>query len=282
MRFRFIEDRRVDYPVTVLCDVLGVSPAGYYAWRARPESRRSAANRALVDDIKRVHRNTCGRYGSLRSHAELRARGRGVSRGRIERLMRRHGIRAIMARPRRVRTTDSRHDFPIAANLVERSFTAAAPNQIWLADITYVETDQGWLYLATVMDLYSRKIVGWAMADHSRADLPLAALRMAISVQRPGKGLIHHSDRGVQYASAEYRKLMQSAGLRASMSRRADCYDNAPMESFFHTLKTELVHHRHYATREQAQRDIFAYIEGFYNRASEHPSVYVVEEKRVC
>jgi putative transposase len=273
MRFRFIEDRRVDYPVTVLCDVLGVSPAGYCAWRARPESRRSAANRALVDDIKRVHRNTCGRYGSPRIHAELRARGRGVSRGRIERLMRRHGIRAIMARPRRVRTTDSRHDFPIAANLVERSFTAAAPNQIWLADITYVETDQGWLYLATVMDLYSRKIVGWAMADHSRADLPLAALRMAISVQRPGKGLIHHSDRGVQYASAEYRKLMQSAGLRASMSRRADCYDNAPMESFFHTLKTELVHHRHYATREQAQRDIFAYIEGFYNHTRRHSAI---------
>jgi putative transposase len=273
MRNRYIEHRRVHNPVTVLCDVLGVSPAGYYAWRARPESRRSATNRALVDDIKRVHRNTCGRYGSPRIHAELRARGRGVSRGRIERLMRRHGIRAIMARPRRVRTTDSRHDFPIAANLVERSFTAAAPNQIWLADITYVETDQGWLYLATVMDLYSRKIVGWAMADHLRADLPLAALRMAISVQRPGKGLIHHSDRGVQYASAEYRKLMQSAGLRASMSRRADCYDNAPMESFFHTLKTELVHHRHYATREQAQRDIFAYIEGFYNHTRRHSAI---------
>jgi transposase InsO family protein len=168
MRFRFIEDRRADYPVTVLCDVLGVSPAGYYAWRARPESQRAAANRELVDNIKRVHRDTCGRYGSPRIHAELMAQGRGVSRGRIERLMRRHGIRAIMAQPRRMRTTDSRHDFPIAANLLKRSFTAAAPNQIWLADITYVETDQGWLYLAMVLDLYSRKIVGWAMADHLR------------------------------------------------------------------------------------------------------------------
>jgi transposase InsO family protein len=137
MRFRFIEDRRADYPVTIMCDVLGVSPAGYYAWRARPESPRAAANRELVDDIKRVHRDTSGRYGSPRVHAELRAQGRGVSRGRIERLMRRHGIRAITARPRRARTTDSRHDFPIAPNLLERNFLAAAPNRIWLADITY-------------------------------------------------------------------------------------------------------------------------------------------------
>jgi transposase InsO family protein len=198
MRFRFIEDRRADYPVALMCDVLGVSPAGYYAWRSRPESRRSAANRALVDDIKRVHRDSSGRYGSPRIHVELTAQGRGASRGRIERLMRRHGIRAIMARPRRVRTTDSRHDLPIAPNLLDRSFSATAPNQVWLADITYIETDQGWLYLAAVMDLYSRRIVGWAMADHLRASLPLAALRMAISAQRPGVGLIHHSDRGVQ------------------------------------------------------------------------------------
>jgi transposase InsO family protein len=151
----------------------------------------------LVDDIKQVHSDTRGRYGSPRIHAELKAQGRGVSRGRIERLMRHHGIRAIMARPRWVRTTDSRHDLPIAPNLLDRNFVAAAPNRVWLADITYVETDQGWLYLAVVMDLFSRKIVGWAMADHLRADLPLAALR-AILAQRPGAGLIHHSDRGVQ------------------------------------------------------------------------------------
>jgi putative transposase len=244
MRFRFIVDSHADYPVRILCDVLEVSPAGYYAWRPRPESPRSAANRELVDDIKRVHRDANGRYGSPRVHVELKAQGRGVSRGRIERLMRRHGIRAIMARPYRVRTTDSRHDLPIAPNLLDRNFVAPAPNGVWLADITYIETDQGWLYLATVLDLYSRKIVGWAMADHLRADLPLAALRMAISAQRPGAALIHHSDRGVQYASAEYRNVMQSAGFRASMSRKGDCYDNAPMESFFHTLKTELVHHR--------------------------------------
>src|SRR3981189_2301529 len=156
MRFRFIEDRRADYPVTILSDVLGVSPAGYYAWRSREESRRSAANRDLVDDIKRVHRDTSGRYGSPRIHAELKAQGRGVSRGRIERLMRHYGIRAIMARPRRVRTTDSRHDFPIAPNLLDRNFTAAPHTRLWLADITSTQTDRGWLYLAAVMDLYSR------------------------------------------------------------------------------------------------------------------------------
>jgi putative transposase len=273
MRFRFIEDRRADYPVRILCDVLEVSPAGYYAWRSRPESRRSTANRQLVNDIKRVYRDAYGRYGSPRIHIELKAEGRGVSRGRIERLMRHHGIRAIMARPRWVRTTDSRHDLPIAPNLLDRNFVAPAPNCVWLADITYVETDQGWLYLATVMDLYSRRIVGWAMADHLRTELPLAALRMAIAAKQPGPGLIHHSDRGVQYAAGDYRKVMQSAGFQASMSRKADCYDNAPMESFFHTLKTELVHHRHYATRQEARREIFAYIEGFYNQTRRHSTI---------
>ena len=153
MRFRFIEDRRTDYPVKVMCGVLDVSPAGYYAWRSRKESRRSAANRGLLGDIEQIHRDTCGRYGSPRIHAEPRARGRQASRGRIERLMHRHGIRAIMARPRQMRTTDSRHDLPIAPNLINRGFFATAPNRIWLADITYIETDQGWLYLAAVMDL---------------------------------------------------------------------------------------------------------------------------------
>jgi putative transposase len=273
MRFRFVEDHRADYPVRIMCGVLEVSPAGYYAWRSRPESRRSAANRDLLDHITRVHRDTRGRYGSPRIHVELKAQGRGVSRGRIERLMHHHGIRAIMARPRRARTTDSRHDCPIAPNLIDRNFVATAPNRIWLADITYIETDQGWLYLAAVMDLCSRRIVGWAMDDHLRTELPLAALNMAIASRRPGANLIHHSDRGVQYASADYRNALRLAGFQASMSRKADCYDNAPMESFFHTLKTELVHHRHYATREQAKSDIFAYIEGFYNRTRRHSAI---------
>jgi len=187
--------------------------------------------------------------------------------------MRRHGVRAIMARPRWVRTTDSQHDLPIAPNLLDRNFTAAALNRVWLADITYVETGEGWLYLSTVMDLYSRRIVGWAMRDHMRTELPLAALQMAISAQRPDAGLIHHSDRGVQYASHDYRAALAANGITASMSRKGDCYDNAPMESFFHTLKTERIYHRQYATRAEAQRDIFAYIEGFYNRIRRHSSI---------
>src|SRR3954452_11626783 len=173
MRFRFIEDRRADYPVTILCDVLGVSPAGYYAWRARPESRRAAADRELVEDIRRIHRDTRGRYRSPRIHVELKAQGRGVSRGRIERLMRHHGIRAIMARPRRVRTTDSRHGLPIAPNLLGRNFFAAAPNRIWLADITYIEPDQVWLYLAGRRAPYRSRIVGWPLVSRLSADLPL-------------------------------------------------------------------------------------------------------------
>lgn len=273
MRFRFVEDHRTVYPVKVMCRVLEISRAGYYAWRGRPESRRAAANRELVADIRRVDRDVRGRYGSPRIHAELKAQGRGMSRGRIERLMRHHGISAIMARPRRAKTTDSQHDGPIAPNLINRNFIAAAPNQIWLADITYVETAQGWLYLATVLDLYSRKIVGWAMDDHLRTELPLAALLMAITAQRPAAGLIHHSDRGVQYASADYRNALQFAGILPSMSRKGDCWDNAPMESFFHTLKTELVHHQDYTTRAEATRDIFAYIEGFYNRIRRHSAI---------
>jgi transposase InsO family protein len=273
MSFRFIEDHRETYPVRVLCAVLEVSPAGYYAWRSRPPSTRSVANRELVATIRRVHQDSGGRYGSPRVHAVLRSRGRNISRGRIERLMRRHGIRAIMAPPRRARTTDSRHALPIAPNLLARDFTAAAPNRIWLADITYVPTGEGWLYLAAVMDLFSRKIVGWAMRDHLRTELASSALTMAVQRQRPAVGLIHHSDRGVQYASLDYRGALAAAGITASMSRKADCFDNAPMESFFHTLKTELVHHRQYATWAEAQRDIFAFIEGFYNRTRLHSAI---------
>lgn len=273
MSFCFIEDHRDSYPVQLMCRVLEVSPAGYYAWRSRPQSARSAANSELLSAIRQVHQDNHGRYGSPRIHIALQNQGRGVSRGRIERLMRRHGVRAIMAPPRRVRTTDSRHDLPIAPNLLNRNFTAAAPNRVWLADITYVETGEGWLYLAAIMDLYSRKIVGWAMRDRLRTELASTALAMAIKRQRPATGLVHHSDRGVQYAAHDYRTRLQSAGIQASMSRKADCYDNAPMESFFHTLKTELVHHRTYATRAQAQHDIFAYIEGFYNRTRLHSSI---------
>jgi len=273
MSFRFIEDHRDAYPVRLMCAVLEVSPAGYYAWRERPVSARASANATLVAEIRQVHRDSGQRYGSPRVHAVLRTQGRGPSRGRIERLMRRYGIRAIMAPPRRVRTTDSRHNLPIAPNLIARNFTAAAPNRVWLADITYIPTAEGWLYLAAIMDLFSRKIVGWAMRDHMRAELVSSALAMAIRQQRPGAGLIHHSDRGAQYASHDYRAALAAADITASMSRKADCFDNAPMESFFHTLKTELVHHRQYQTRTEAQRDVFAFIEGFYNRTRLHSAI---------
>ena len=273
MRFRFIQDYRDVYPVRLMCAVLEVSPAGYYAWRGRPVSARASANTTLLATIRQVHQDSGRRYGSPRVHASLRVQGRGVSRGRVERLMRRHGIRAIMAPPRRVRTTDSQHSLPIAPNLIERNFVAAAPNQVWLADITYIPTGEGWLYLAAVMDLFSRKIVGWAMRDHLRTELASSALAMAIRRQRPVAGLIHHSDRGVQYASYDYRAALSAARITASMSRKADCFDNAPMESFFHTLKTEHVHHRQYRNRAEAARDIFAFIEGFYNRTRLHSAI---------
>lgn len=270
MRFRFVEDHRGIWPIPAMCRVLRVSTAGYYAWRSRPESKRAVEDGVLLGDIRRVHESSGGRYGSPRVHAALRAGGRRVGRGRVERLMRRHGVRGLVARPRRVRTTDSRHAFPVAPDLLGRKFTADAPDRVWLADLTYIPTGEGWLYLAAIMDLHTRKVVGWAMRDHLRAELVVSALTMAVRRQRPNAGLIHHGDRGVQYACGEYQDALSRAGITPSMSRRGNALDNAPMESFFHTLKTELVHHRSYATREEARRDLFAYVEGFYNRARLH------------
>lgn len=273
MRFRIVEDCRNDYPVRVLCDALGVSSSGYYAWRVRPESPRHTANQQLLDDIRRLHADHRERYGAPRIHAALRAQGRTVSRGRVERLMRRHGLRAHRPRAFRVCTTDSDHALPIAPNLLDRDFAPGAPNQVWLTDITYVPTDEGWLYLAVVLDLFSRKAVGWAMRDHMRTELPLAALTMAVQRQKPGAGLLHHSDRGSQYASDDYRKALKNHGMIQSMSRKGNCWDNAPMESFFGTAKSELVHHQRYPTREVAKRDLFAYIEGYYNRKRLHSAL---------
>jgi putative transposase len=196
MRFRLIEDQRDVWPVRVMCDALSVSPSCYYAWRSRPESPRAIANRELLSDIRRVHADHRGRYGAPRIHAELRSEGQSVSRKRIERVMRRHGIRAHVPRRYRVCTTDSKHSLPIAANLLDRNFVAEKPDQVWLADITYIPTGQGWLYLAVILDLFTRKVVGWAMREHMRAELTMAALTMAVQRRRPGAGLIHHSDRG--------------------------------------------------------------------------------------
>ena len=256
-----VEDCRSTWPVHELYRVLGLSTAGYYAWRSRPESKRAAEDRTLLDDIRRAHEGSGGRYGSPRVHATLRAHGRQVGRGRVERLMRCHGVRGLVARRRQVQTTDSSHPFPVAPNLLDRQFTATKPNQVWLADLTYIATGEGWLYVAAIVDLHTRKIVGWSMRDHLRAELATSALMMAVQRQRPGAGLVHHSDRGIQYACGDYQAALSKAGITPSMSRRANPLDNAPMESFFHTLKTELVHHRTYATRDEAKRDLFSYMQ---------------------
>ena len=214
-----------------MCAALGLSVSGYYAWRARPESRRAAANRALLDDIRLIHAESSGTYGSPRVHAVLRGHGRRVSRSRIERLMRRAGLRGLAALPRRARTTDSRHGYPIAPNRLARNFTAQVPNQIWLADLTYIPTGEGWLYLAAILDMHTRKIVGWSMRETLHTQIALDALNMAVERQRPAPGLIHHSDRGIQYAAEAYRSALARSGITPSMSRKGDCWDNAPMES---------------------------------------------------
>ena len=273
MRFSFIESHRNVWPVRVMCRTLSISASGYYAWRARPECRRALANRALLDDIRLVHAQSSGCYGSPRVHAALRRRGRPVGRSRIERLMRRAGLRGLAALPRRTRTTDSRHGCPIAPNRLQRDFTAQAPDQIWLADLTYIPTGEGWLYLAAILDMHTRKIVGWCMRETLHAEIALEALSMAVRRQRPAYGLIHHSDRGIQYAAEAYRSALSASGITPSMSRKGDCWDNAPMESFFHTLKTERVHHRIYATRAEARRDLFGYIEGFNNSHRLHSAL---------
>ena len=235
---------------------------------------------AAADEVHRLHARHQGRYGSPRGHAALRAEGHRISRGRVERLMRRHGIRALARRRFRPTTTDSRHQLPIAPNLLQQKFTASVPNRVWLADITYIPTGEGWLYLAAVLDLATRKVVGWAMRDHMRTELALAALIMAAQRQRPGRGLIHHSERGSQYAAETYARQLAAMGAKPSMSRTGCCYDNAPMESFFHSLKVELVHQCRWATREEARRDLFGYIEGYYNRQRIHSSLgYLTPEQ---
>jgi putative transposase len=222
--YAFIRDHVAAFPVQIMCEVLGVSRSGYYDWASRPESARAVEDRAVVAEIRTAYEASRGRYGSPRVHAALRAQGRRVGRKRIARLMRGMGLSARRKRRFR-RTTDSAHPFPVAPNLLGRDFTAAAPDRVWLADLTYIWTAEGWLYLAVVLDLFSRRVVGWAMADHLGHELALAALDMAITRQRPTPGLTHHSDRGVQFAAHEYRKRLQQHGIICSMSRTGDCWD---------------------------------------------------------
>jgi transposase InsO family protein len=272
VKFEFIEAEKAHFPVDFMCQQLGVSRSGYYAWKERPESERNKADRALAEVVTAVHQESRGRYGSPRVHAELRARGQRVSRKRVARLMRQHDI-AARKRRRFVRTTDSRHTQPVAPNVLERNFSPGQPNSTWATDITYVGTRQGWLYLAVVLDLFSRKVVGWSMSEHIDRHLVLNALDMALKGRQPPRGLLHHSDRGSQYASTDYQQALAARGIRCSMSRKGNCWDNAVVESFFSSLKLELVYTTDFATHEQARLALFEYIEVFYNRQRRHSSL---------
>jgi len=255
-----------------MCRVLKVSTSGYYAWRGRQQSQRHRQNRKLLVAIKALHKQSKQTYGSPRMCRALRKQGTRCSENRVARLMRSHGIRAKQTK-RFKATTDSRHDLPVAQNILDRQFEPETPNQAWAGDITYVWTGQGWLYLAVVMDLFSRRIVGFSMGSSLSRALVIEALTMALGRRRVGPGLLHHSDQGSQYASGEFQHELVVAGMICSMSRRGNCWDNAPVESFFATLKGELVHHRRYATRAEARSDIFEYIEVWYNRKRLHSSL---------
>jgi len=272
VRYQFIADERHHYPVTRLCHALNVSASGYYAWRRRAVSKREMANQLLVARIKQVQQQTSFIYGSPRVHAELCTQGQSCGRHRVARLMRKHSLGARRSKSIK-RTTRARATAEISPNLLARNFEVAEPNRVWLADISYIRTAQGWLYLAAVIDLFSRRVIGWAMDKWMTSDLVCAAFRMAVKQRHPAQGLIHHSDRGSQYTSAMYRSALTGQGISCSLSAAGNCYDNAPMESFFATLKGELVDHEHYQTRAEARLAIFGYIEGFYNLRRRHSSL---------
>ena len=272
MRYRAIQEHDRRYPIRLMCRALTVSSAGYYAWAGRPESTRSVHNRTLLSAIRVIHRESRETYGSPSIWDALIKQGHCVGEHRVARLMRVEGIRAKTVKKWRA-TTQSNHRLPVAANTLNRQFTVEAPNQVWAGDITYVWTAEGWLYLAVVLDLYSRAVIGWAMGARLTGDLAQDALTMALQHRTPTTGLLHHSDRGSQYAATRYQHLLTTHGLTPSMSRRGNCWDNACVESFFGTLKRELVYHRHYRTRNEAIQDIFEYIEVFYNRLRRHSTL---------
>lgn len=268
-----MKQQREQFELSIMCQVLQVSRSGYYAWAARPPSRRQQRREELIRRIQEAHEQSNGTYGSPRVHAELIEQKIQVCVNTVAKLMKQTQIRSIIHRRFVVRTTESNHDLPVAPNLLDRAFASPLPNQKWCCDITYVPTREGFLYLAAVIDLCSRRIVGWSMADHLRTELCLNALSMAMDSRQPGDRLLHHSDRGVQYASVDYQRLLQSRGILVSMSRLGDCYDNAVMESFWGTLKTELVYHRDYQSREEARSSIFQFIECWYNRKRRHSAI---------
>jgi putative transposase len=272
MRYAFIDAHRRTWRVERLCSALAVSRSGYYAWRTRPESRRAQANRTVLQQIRTVHEEFRQAYGAVKTWQELHARGIACGRHRVARLRRLDGIEA--RRMRRFRAAEqAHHSAPPAPNLVAQQFAVPAPNRVWAGDITFIPTRRGWLYLAVLLDLYSRRIVGWAMSDRINGALVLAALTMALEQRRPEPGLIHHSDQGIQYAGGDYRALLRTHRLRISMSRKGNCYDNAPVESFFSTLKNEWTWHHTFQDREQARAALFDYIELFYNRQRRHAAL---------
>ena len=272
MRYRFIADNLRQFHVTTMCRVLEVSRSGFYAWLTGTKSRRAIANGCLLEKIRQVHTSSRRTYGGRRVHWELRSRGESCSRNRVARLMSTHGLMAKTSRKFRA-TTNSKHNFDVAPNLLDRQFVVDAPNRVWATDITYIPTEEGWLYVASVMDLYSRMVVGWSMGERMTRELAMDALRMAIRQRKPAAGLLHHSDRGSQYASDDYQNLLRQHGMICSMSSKGDCWDNAVMESFFGSMKTECTHHRRYHSRSEAKRDIFHYTEIFYNHQRLHSTL---------
>jgi transposase InsO family protein len=272
MKFAFISQERVAFPVTALCRLLAVSPSGYYASCGRPKSSRARRDEELSERVAAAHVASKRRYGSPRVHAELKAAGERVGRKRVARLMRERKLAARTRRSFRL-TTDSKHGFPVAPNVLERDFTATAPNEAWVTDITFLWTAQGWLYLAVILDLFSRRVVGWATSENVERHLALAALDKALALRRPRAGLVHHSDRGSTYASTDYRRALKARGIECSMSRVGDCWDNAVAESFFASLKRELEEIDDLESRDQATLLVGEYIDGFYNVQRRHSAI---------
>jgi transposase InsO family protein len=270
---RFIDAEQATYPITLLCRLVDVSRAGYYAWARRPRSQHAQDDAALLEDIRAIHSTSRGTYGVPRVHARLRDQGRCVGRKRVARLMQAAGLRGC-GRRRRVRTTVSDPPATPAPNLVARQFGVRDVNQLWVTDLTYLPTDEGWLYLAAMLDVYSRRVIGWAMADHLRVEVPVEALQMAIRERRPHGGeLVHHSDRGSQYTASAYQAVLAAHGIRCSRSRKGDCLDNAMAESFFATLKRELMPAEGWPTKAEARAAVFEWIAIYYNRQRHHSSL---------
>ncbi len=272
MIFAFIQEHQDVWPIRVMCDTLEVSAAGFYAWRSRPTSEQQQRRDALLVEIAAIHVEFKERYGSPRIHRELKGKGIPCCVNTVARLMQDHDIRAKTKRKFK-HTTDSNHSLPVAENLLDRQFEPQGPNERWVADITYIPTREGWLYLATVEDLYSRMIVGWSMDGTMTSRIVVDALEMAVQRRLPEEGLLAHSDRGSQYASDHYQRQLARYGIECSMSGVGQCWDNAPMESFYATIKKELIHHEDYQTRAEARASIFEYIEMFYNPKRRHSSL---------